>query len=157
MTAASETTKGYRPATVLLVDDDPGDRELTRRALANGRFRTDLRMVAGGEQALDYLNRQGEYTDPLDSPVPDLILLDLNMPRMDGREVLEKIRSTESIAHLAVVILTTSNREADVLRSYKLGCQSFITKPVDMKGLTDVLMEVGEYWFQLVTLPPKLS
>lgn len=145
-----------RPVTVLLVDDDPGDQELTRRALAHGRFRTDLRIASGGEEALAYLLREGEYANPESSPTPDLILLDLNMPRMDGRELLRRIRTSPTIAHLAVVVLTTSNRETDVLHSYELGCQSFITKPVDMQGLVDVLVELGEYWFQLVTLPPKV-
>ncbi|MBP1697695.1 MAG: two component system response regulator, partial [Deltaproteobacteria bacterium] len=121
-----------KSATILLVEDDRGDQELTRRALDEGKIRNDLRIVEDGEEALAYLFRRGKYKDPATSPRPDLLLLDLNLPRVDGREVLEQIRADSKLRRMAVVVLTTSRQEEDILRSYELGCNSFITKPVDI-------------------------
>ncbi len=144
-----------RLAVVLLVEDDPGDQEITRRALAEDVIRTDLRVVADGEAALDYLTRRGKYQDPGTSPRPDLILLDLNMPRMDGRQALEHIRSEPTIRTIPVVVLTTSDQETDIVRSYEVGCNSYITKPVDLDKFIKMLRELDAYWFGLVTLPPS--
>ena len=144
-----------KSATILLVEDDRGDQELTRRALDEGKIRNDLRIVEDGEEALAYLFRRGKYKDPATSPRPDLLLLDLNLPRVDGREVLEQIRADSKLRRMAVVVLTTSRQEEDILRSYELGCNSFITKPGDMNQFMQIIQALEGYWFQIVVLPPK--
>ena len=140
-------------ATILLVEDDPGDQELTRRALEEDVVHTDLRIVNDGKEALDYLHREGAFSDPENSPRPDLILLDLNMPRVDGRQVLEQVREDPDISRIPVIALTTSDEEEDVLRSYDLGCKSFIKKPVEIDTFIETIRELQHYWFELVTLP----
>ena len=150
MSSRNNRTKN---ATILLVEDDPGDQELTRRALEEDVVRTDLRIVNDGKEALDYLHREGAFTDPEDSPRPDLILLDLNMPRVDGRQVLEQVRQNPDISRIPVIALTTSDEEEDVLRSYDLGCKSFIKKPVEIDTFIETIRELQHYWFELVTLP----
>jgi CheY-like chemotaxis protein len=147
--------KKAKPAIILLVEDNRGDQELTRRAMGEGKIRNELRIVEDGEEALAYLFRRGKYKDPTTSPRPDLLLLDLNLPRVDGREVLEQIRANSKLRRMAVVVLTTSQQEEDVLRSYELGCNSFITKPVDMNQFIQVIQALEKYWFQIVVLPPK--
>lgn len=147
----------FRRAVILLAEDDPGDQELTRRALAEDIVRTDLRIVNDGQEALDYLLRQGAYQDPASSPHPDLILLDLNMPRVNGRQVLERLKERPELDHIPVVVLTTSNQDEDILRSYDLGCNSFIQKPVDIDQFLNVARELGRYWFELVALPPAIE
>jgi two-component system, chemotaxis family, response regulator Rcp1 len=149
------TVKEAKPAIILLVEDDLGSQELTRRALGEGKIRNELRIVEDGEEALAYLFRRGKYKDPATSPRPDLLLLDLNLPRVDGREVLEQIRADSKLRRMAVVVLTTSRQEEDILRSYELGCNSFITKPVDMSQFMQVIQALERYWFQIVVLPPK--
>jgi CheY-like chemotaxis protein len=146
-------TNGIRPAVVLLVDDDSGDRELTRRALDRDVFRTDLRVACDGEQAMDYLLHRGEHRDPESAPTPDLILLDLNMPKLGGREVLEQLKNDSRLKSIPIVILTTSQQEEDILRSYELGCNSYIAKPVKLTDFTASVQQLGAYWFQLVTKP----
>ena len=111
-------TSKAKPAVILLAEDDRGDQELTRRALEEGKIRNDLRIVEDGEEALAYLHRRGKYKDPATSPRPDLLLLDLNLPRVDGREVLERVRADAKLRRMAVVVLTTSRQEEDILRSY---------------------------------------
>ena len=143
-----------KQAVVLLIEDDPGDQELTRRALDDGVVKMDLRIVNDGVEALDYLYRRNGYSDAAAAPRPDLILLDLNMPKLDGRAVLKELREVEDLQPIPVVVMTTSDQEADILRSYKLGCNSFITKPVEMDGFIATLRELGHYWFELVALPP---
>lgn len=145
-------TRTGRPAVVLLVDDDSGDQELTRRALADGVHRVDLRITSDGEEALDYLYRRGRFEDPALAPPPDLILLDLNMPRVDGRQVLMRVKADPELRSLPIVVLTTSQHETDILQSYSLGCNSFVSKPVTMEGFVTALRELGSYWFELVTL-----
>jgi CheY-like chemotaxis protein len=147
--------KEAKPAIILLVEDDLGSQELTRRALGEGKIRNELPIVEDGEEALAYLFRRGKYKDPATSPRPDLLLLDLNLPRVDGREVLEQIRADSKLRRMAVVVLTTSRQEEDILRSYELGCNSFITKPVDMNQFMQVIQALERYWFQIVVLPPK--
>jgi len=152
-----KTATKAKPAVILLAEDDRGDQELTRRALEEGKIRNDLRIVEDGEEALAYLHRRGKYKDPATSPRPDLLLLDLNLPRVDGREVLERVRADSKLRRMAVVVLTTSRQEEDILRSYELGCNSFITKPVGMEQFIRVIHALEEYWFQIVVLPPKLE
>jgi CheY-like chemotaxis protein len=144
-----------RPAIILLAEDDLGDQELTKRALEEGKVENELYIVKDGEEALDYLFRRGRYTDPETSPRPDLFLLDLNMPKLDGRQVLEQIRSIYELRNIRVVVLTTSRQEEDITRSYDLGVHSYITKPVDLDQFFNVIRTLEEYWFQIVVLPPK--
>jgi CheY-like chemotaxis protein len=151
----STQNQRIKNATILLVEDDPGDQELTRRALEDDVVHTDLRIVNDGKEALDYLRREGAFTDPDTSPRPDLILLDLNMPRIDGRQVLEQVREDPDISRIPVIALTTSDEEEDVLRSYDLGCKSFIKKPVEIDTFIDTIRELQHYWFELVTLPAE--
>jgi CheY-like chemotaxis protein len=150
-----KTASKAKPAVILLAEDDRGDQVLTRRALEEGKIRNDLRVVEDGEEALAYLYRRGKYKDPAISPRPDLLLLDLNLPRVDGREVLERVRADSKLRRMAVVVLTTSRQEEDILRSYELGCNSFIIKPVGMDQFIRVIQALEEYWFQIVVLPPK--
>ena len=142
-----------RRAVILLVDDDPGDQELTKRALQNDALQNELHIVSDGEEALDYMLRRGQYEDPESAPRPDLILLDLNMPKMGGREVLEELKRHEDLAVVPVVVLTTSQQEVDIARSYGLGCSSYIQKPVDMDQFIQVIRDLRNYWFEVVTLP----
>ena len=142
-----------RRIVILLVEDDPGDQELTRRALNQDTFDCDLRIVNDGEEAMEYLLQEGAYGNSSDSPTPDLMLLDLNMPRMNGREVLSALKKIPKLSRIPVVVLTTSQQETDILRSYDLGCSSYIQKPVDIKGFTQAIQKLGKYWFDVVTLP----
>ncbi|MDP2343486.1 MAG: response regulator [Deltaproteobacteria bacterium] len=139
--------------TILMADDDPDDRELTRDALIESRLRNDLRFVVDGEDLLNYLRREGRYRDE-DAPRPGLILLDLNMPRMDGREALAVIKADPALRQIPVVVLTTSKAEEDIFRSYDLGASSFITKPVTFATLVEVIRVLGRYWLEIVDLPP---
>lgn len=141
------------PITILYADDDEDDRMLVRDALAESRLRNDLRFVEDGEQLLDYLHRRGKWKDPKLSPRPGLILLDLNMPRLDGREALAEIKKSQELRRIPVVVLTTSKAEEDVLRSYDLGVNSFITKPVTFEALVELMRVLGRYWFEIVELP----
>jgi CheY-like chemotaxis protein len=143
-----------RPVTILMADDDPDDRLLAAEALRESRVASDLRFVEDGEQLLDYLRRRGRWTDPAQSPWPGLVLLDLNMPRMDGREALAEIKADPALRRIPVVVLTTSRAQADVLRSYDLGASSFITKPATYAGLVDAMRALGRYWTEIVELPP---
>lgn len=138
---------------ILLVEDDPGDQVLTRRALDDAPFPCDLRVVDNGSDALDYLHRRGKFMNEIDSPRPDLILLDLNLPRMNGRAVLDHIKTLREFKRIPVVILTTSDRESDVVASYDGGCNSFVTKPVAIDRFMPLVQGLGRYWFELVTTP----
>lgn len=144
-----------KPITLLMADDDPDDRLLTKQALAENRLANDIRFVEDGEELLDYLFRRGPYSSPDKSPRPGLILLDLNMPRKDGREALAEIKADPSLRNIPVVVLTTSKAEEDICRSYDLGVNSYITKPVSFDGLVEVMKTVGQYWFEIVELPPR--
>jgi CheY-like chemotaxis protein len=140
--------------TILLADDDQEDRELARDALQDSRLANEMRFVVDGQDLMDYLRREGRYADPsVDAPRPGIILLDLNMPKKDGREALAEIKADESLRRIPVVVLTTSNDEQDVLRSYDLGVSSFITKPVTFAGLVEAMSNWSRYWFELVELP----
>lgn len=137
---------------ILLVEDNPGDARLTREALAHSKVRNNLHLARDGEEALEFLHHSG----PLGAhPHPDLILLDLNLPRRHGREVLEEIKKDPALMHIPVVILTSSEAEEDVLRSYQLHANCFITKPVDLEQLTKVVQGIEQFWFTLVKLPSE--
>ena len=142
-----------RPITILMADDDEEDCELTRDALANSRLANQMKFVADGQELMDYLRREGAYADPADSPRPGIILLDLNMPKKDGREALGEIKADESLRRIPVIVLTTSKDEADVFRTYDLGVNSFITKPVTFGELVEVMNAWTRYWLEIVELP----
>ena len=142
------------PITILMADDDPDDRQLTQEALEEGRLINSLRFVENGEELLDYLRKQGKYAPPAEAPRPGLILLDLNMPRKDGRAVLQDIKSDPLLRTIPVVVLTTSKADEDVYRSYDLGVNSYIVKPVTFEALVDILVTLEKYWFEIVELPP---
>ena len=142
-----------RPIIILLADDDEEDRMLTRDALAESRLANDLRCVTDGEDLMDYLYRRGEYSPPAQAPRPGVILLDLNMPKKDGREALREIKSDPELRRIPVVVLTTSKAEEDIFRSYDSGASSFISKPVTFEGLVEVMRGLGKYWFEIVELP----
>jgi two-component system, response regulator len=145
-----------RPLTILLADDDAEDRELIGDALESARLLGEMRCVVDGQELMDYLRREGPYADPTrDAPRPDIILLDLNMPRKDGLEALTEIRADERLRQIPVVVLTTSKDAEDVVRSYDLGVNSFITKPVTFAGLLEALRTWQRYWFELVELPSR--
>lgn len=145
-------TNGNR-ITILLADDDEDDRLLAEQAFEECRLANELRVVADGEELLEYLHRRGPFAEPGAAPRPGLILLDLNMPRKDGREALREIKADPALRSIPIVVLTTSKQEEDVLRTYDLGVNSFITKPVTFEGLVDVIKTLGRYWFELVALP----
>jgi CheY-like chemotaxis protein len=141
--------------TILMADDDEDDRLLARDALREARLHNDLRTVVDGVELLEYLRREGDYADPESSPWPGLVLLDLNMPRMDGREALREIKGDPKLRSLPVVVLTTSKAEEDIVRTYDTGVNSFITKPVTFLGLVDVMKAFSRYWLEIVDLPPQ--
>lgn len=143
-----------RPIVILLADDDEEDRMLAADALEESRVVNDLRFVQDGEELLDYLYHRGKYAEPGSSPTPGLILLDLNMPRKDGREALREIKADPDLRRVPVVVLTTSKAEEDIYRTYDLGANSFITKPVSFDGLVAVMRDIGRYWIEIVELPP---
>lgn len=140
--------------TILLVDDDSEDCYLIGEALAESRVPHELIVVEDGELALDYLYRRGKYSDS-ERKLPGLILLDLNMPRKDGREVLKEIKEHPEFRRIPVVILTNSQAEEDILRSYDLGVGGYITKPVSFMGLLNAIQVIGQYWLQIAKLPPE--
>jgi len=142
-----------RPVVILLADDDADDRDLTRMALDKNRLLNELHTVADGEELMDYLYHRGAYAPPARSPVPGIILLDLNMPRKDGREALAEIKADPVLRRIPVVVMTTSNAERDIFSTYDLGASSFITKPVTFAGLVEVIRVLGQYWFQIVSVP----
>ena len=141
------------PIIILMADDDADDRMLTRDALEESRVLNELRFVEDGEELMEYLTRRGKYSNAADSPRPGLILLDLNMPKKDGREALKEIKADKDLRIIPIVILTTSKAEEDILRTYDLGVNSFITKPVTFSALVDTMQTLSKYWFEIVKLP----
>ena len=139
--------------TILLADDDPDDQQLTREAFEANRLVNELVCVNDGEELMDYLHRRGRYSELKDAALPGLILLDLNMPRKDGREALKEIKADPNFRRIPIVVLTTSKAEEDILRSYDLGVNSYVTKPVTFKSLVDLVKVLGQYWFEVVRLP----
>jgi CheY-like chemotaxis protein len=146
-----------RPLTILVADDDSDDRMLMRDAFRESRLSNQLHFVQDGEELMDYLYRRGKYADPLDFPSPGLIMLDLNMPRKDGREALREIKGHPALRLIPIVVLTTSRADDDVIRSYELGVNSFITKPVSFETFVEILRTVTKYWFEVVRLPNEIS
>jgi CheY-like chemotaxis protein len=142
-----------QPITILMADDDADDRFLTQEALAESFLIHDLRFVEDGEELLAYLRHQGSYSSPALAPRPELILLDLNMPRKDGREALAEIKTDPKLKQIPIVIFTTSRDQKDIHHSYNLGANSFITKPASFDDLVHVLRSLEQYWFDLVELP----
>jgi CheY-like chemotaxis protein len=144
-----------RAAVILLAEDNVADQKITRRALQRGKVRNDLRVVCDGEECLDYLFHRGRYGDPNEAPRPDVLLLDLNMPKVDGREVLAEMRRAPELSSIRVVVLTTSQQEEDILKTYDLGVQSYIVKPLDLEQFVKVVATFAEYWLEVVVLPPR--
>ena len=140
--------------TILLADDDPDDRKLTQDAFAENRLANILHCVEDGEELMDYLHRRGKHEKLRGEVLPGLILLDLNMPRKDGREALKEIKANPEFRRIPIVVLTTSKAEEDILRSYDLGVNSYVTKPVTFKSLVELIKVLGRYWFEVVELPP---
>ncbi len=142
---------GARPIEILLVEDSPSDTELTVEALKSAKVSNRLSMVEDGVQAMEYLRRQGRYSQ---SPRPDLILLDLNLPRKDGREVLAELKADPTLKTIPVVVLTTSRADQDVVRAYSLHANCYITKPVDFQQFVGVVKNIENFWLSVVKLPP---
>lgn len=141
-----------KTAVILLVEDDPADIELTQYTIAKSKILVDLQVVGDGVEALTFLRREGKYAD---APRPDLIFLDLNMPRMDGRTFLSEMRADHDLKMIPVVVLTTSATDEDILKSYQLGANCYITKPVGLPEFTRVVEAIEDFWFSIVRLPPK--
>lgn len=149
MTVSRDAASGT-PIEVLLVEDNPGDVRLTREALRDAKVRNNLHVATDGVEAMTFLRRESPYTDV---PRPDLVLLDLNLPRKDGRQVLEELKDDESLRHIPVVVLTTSQAEQDILESYRLRANAYVTKPVDLDQFLKVVKSIEEFWLEIVRLP----
>jgi two-component system, chemotaxis family, response regulator Rcp1 len=147
-----QTAGESRPVEILLVEDNPGDVRLTAEGLREGKIRNNLSVVGDGIEAMAFLHREGQYGD---APRPDLILLDLNLPRKDGREVLAEIKVDEDLRRIPVVILTTSSAEQDIVRTYDLAANCYVTKPLDFEAFVEVVKSIEEFWFSIVRLPPS--
>ncbi len=143
------------PITVLIADDDGDDRMLIKDAFIENNLQTPLHFVEDGEQLLKYLRREGEYARYKNTPLPGIILLDLNMPKMDGRTALAKIKEDKALRNIPVIVLTTSKADEDIVRTYGLGVNSFITKPVTFEGLLKAVRSIANYWIDTVALPPE--
>jgi CheY-like chemotaxis protein len=144
------TRNGNRPIEILLVEDNPGDARLTQEALKEGKVRNNLHMARDGVEAMAFLRREGAYDD---KPRPDLVLLDLNLPRKDGREVLAEMKADPELRLIPVVVLTTSEAEQDVLRTYELCANCYITKPVDLEKFITIVRGIEDFWLTIVRLP----
>jgi CheY-like chemotaxis protein len=141
--------------TIVMADDDADDRLMAREALLEARLANDIVLLEDGEELLDYLRRRGKYAEPARAPRPGLILLDLNMPRKDGREALKEIKADLALRQIPVVVLTNSKADEDICRAYNLGVNSFITKPVTFDALVEIMRTLAQYWFQIVRLPAE--
>lgn len=141
-----------RPIEILLVEDNPGDIILTKEAFAEAKIKNNIHIARDGEEALLYLNRHKGYEQAVK---PDLILLDLNLPKIDGREVLDNIKSDESLCHIPVVVLTSSESEQDILETYELHANSYVVKPINLEQFVRVINAIENFWFTVVTLPSK--
>lgn len=148
--------ENIKQVKILLVEDNLQDIEITRRAFAKGRMKNELIVVRDGEEALDYLFRRGSFQDPLSSPRPGMILLDLNLPKVGGLDVLKQIKQDESLKSIPVIVMTVSPREEDVVRSYNLGVNTYIQKPVEFDNFMRVVITIQEYWIFIATLPPEV-
>lgn len=146
-----------KAVVILIADDDADDRMMAKEALEENRLANEIRFVVDGEDLMDYLHCRGKYVAPGSAPRPGLILLDLNMPKMDGREALAEIKNDPELRQVPVVILTTSKAEEDIYRTYQLGVNSFITKPVSFTSLAEVMKTITKYWFEIVELPTETN
>ncbi len=146
-------SRNGRPITILVAEDDADDRLMIKEALEESRLANDIHFVEDGEELMDYLCHQGKYAQRTGQPLPGLLLLDLNMPRKDGREALKEIKASPELRRMPVVVLTTSQAEEDILRTYDLGVSSFITKPVTFGALVELMKTLARYWFEIVELP----
>lgn len=142
-----------RPVEILLVEDNPDDVALTRAALEEGKVWSNLSVAEDGVRALEFLRRTGDFSD---APVPDLILLDLNLPKKDGREVLAEIKNDDDLQHIPVVVLTTSQADQDIIKSYKLHANCYVTKPVDFDEFVKIVQSIEHFWFTVVKLPAEM-
>ena len=142
-----------KDAKILLVEDSVADQRLIARAVRNTDLEAELFTVDDGEQAMAYLQRRGRYQDPASSPRPDIVLLDINMPKKDGKQVLREIRDDDSLHNLPVIMLTTSNQERDIIDSYNLGVNAYITKPTELASFVDTVQTLELFWFKLAELP----
>jgi len=138
------------PVEILLAEDNPGDVMLTKKALEEGKLANNLHVATDGVDALEFLRNEGEYAD---APRPDLVLLDLNMPRKDGEDVLEAMQADDSLCRIPVVVLTSSESEEDIAKSYELNANAYLTKPVDFDGFVEIVNRMEDFWFQVVKLP----
>lgn len=145
--------KSRKQVPILVADDDLEDCDIIREAFVESRLLNELHFVHDGEELMDYLTHRGKFENASKYPLPGLILLDLNMPRKDGREVLRELKGNVKLRHIPVIVLTTSEAEEDIFRTYDLGVNSFITKPVAFSALVEIMAELGKYWFQIVELP----
>lgn len=141
-----------RPIDILLVEDNPGDVRLTREALKDAKVLNEIHVARDGVEAMQFVHREGSFKN---APMPDLILLDLNLPRKDGREVLADIKQDPKLCHIPVVVLTTSKADEDIVRTYNLHANAYITKPVDLNRFVEIMHTLEEFWFTIVKLPPK--
>lgn len=146
-----------KSVVILVAEDDPEDRMLTIDAMNESKVANKINFVENGEELIDYLENRGQYEDKSIFSRPGLILLDLNMPKMDGREALKYIKSRDHLKLIPIIILTTSKAEEDIIKSYNMGVNSFITKPVSFSSLVDIMKTLGKYWFEIVELPPTLT
>lgn len=142
-----------KPITILMADDDSEDRMLAKEALDESRLANEINFVEDGHELLEYLFNRGKYSDKKKYPKPGIILLDLNMPKKDGRQALKEIKAEKTLRSIPVIVLTTSKAEEDIIKTYDLGVNSFITKPISFQGLVDVMKAIGKYWFEIVELP----
>jgi CheY-like chemotaxis protein len=140
------------PIDVLLIEDDPGDELITREVFEHNKFKNTLHVARDGQEGLDYLYRRGKHQN---APQPDLILLDLNLPKYDGRQLLERFKSDPDLCHIPIVVLTTSSAEEDILRSYQLHANAYVTKPVDLDQFMSAVRQIDEFFVQVVRLPHK--
>ncbi len=148
-------TREAKPIKILIADDDADDRMMIKDAFEDSRLNNELDFVEDGEQLIAYLRRQGEFSRLAGEPYPGVVLLDLNMPKMDGREALKEMKADPNLCRIPVVVLTTSEAEEDIVRTYGLGVNSFITKPVTFDGLVKVVTVLCSYWIEIVALPPE--
>jgi CheY-like chemotaxis protein len=146
-------TPAGRAIDVLLIEDDPGDQLITREAFEHNKIRNKLHVAHDGQEGLDFLYRRGAHKN---APRPDLVLLDLNLPKYDGRQLLERIKTDPDLCHIPVVVLTTSSAEEDILRSYKLHANAYVTKPVDLDQFMHAVRQIDEFFVQVVRLPPQV-
>ena len=146
-----------RPISILVADDDPDDRMMIQEAFTENRIANQIVFVEDGEQLMAYLRREDLFAGHKDEPFPGIILLDLNMPKKDGREALRELKADPELCRIPIIVLTTSQAEEDIVRTYGLGVSSFITKPVSFEGLVDAVRVICQYWIQIVALPPECS